>query len=58
MLEFIGSARFMANSLSNFVEKFIELNVNLNTMRKNLKHVELSINIATVFLNKQILKII
>ena len=42
----------------NFPKKFIELNVNLDTMIKNVKHVELNISIAIVFLNTQILKII
>ena len=41
-----------------FLKKFIELNVNLDMMIKNVKHVELNINIATVFLKTQILKII
>ena len=31
-----------------FLKKFIELNVNLDMMIKNVKHVELNINIATV----------
>ena len=52
----------MANSLSNlaniFLKEFIELNVNWDMMIKNVKHVELNISIATVFLNTQILKMI
>ena len=52
----------MANSLSNLVnnlsEGIIELNVNLDTMIKNVKHVELNISIATVFSNIQTLKMI
>ena len=52
----------MANSLSNlaniFLKQFIELNVNWDMMIKNVKHVELNISIATVFLNTQILKMI
>ena len=40
------------------VKEFIELNINSDTMIKNVKHVELSISIVTVFLNTQILKII
>ena len=34
-----------------FLKEFIELNVNLETMIKNVKLVELNISIATVFLN-------
>ena len=41
-----------------FLKEFIELNVNLDTMIKNVKHVELNISIATVFLNTHILKMI
>ena len=41
----------------NVLKEFIELNVNLDTMIKDVKHVELNINIATIFLNTQILKI-
>ena len=41
-----------------FLKKFIELNVNTNMIIKYVKLVELSISIATVFLNTQILKII
>ena len=37
---------------------FIKLNVNTDTMIKNLKIAELYINIATVFLNTQTLKMI
>ena len=40
------------------VKEFIELNVNTDTMIKNVKHVELDISIATVFSNTQILKMI
>ena len=32
-----------------FLKEFIELNVNLDTMIKNVKHVELNISIAPVF---------
>ena len=31
-----------------FLKKFIELNVNLDTIIRNVKHVELNISIATV----------
>ena len=52
----------MTSSLSNlvniFLKEFIELNVNSDTMIKNVKRVELNISIATVFLNTQILKMI
>ena len=41
-----------------FLKEFIELNVNLDTMIKNVKHVKLSLSIATIFLNTQILKMI
>ena len=41
-----------------FLKEFVEANINLDTMIKNVKHVELDISIATVFLNTQILKMI
>ena len=41
-----------------FLKEFIELNVNSDTMMRNVKHVKLNINIGTFSLNKQILKII
>ena len=45
--------------LSNiFLKEFIELNVNLDMAIKIVKHVELNVSIATVFLNSQILKMI
>ena len=44
--------------LSIFLKEFIKLNVNLDTMIKNVKHVELNISIATVSLNTQILYMI
>ena len=60
--QFIDGTRFMARLLSNVVNnllmEFIELNVNLDMMTKNAKHVNLNISIATVFSNTQILKII
>ena len=34
-----------------FLKKFIELNVNMDTMIKNVKNVELNISIANVFSN-------
>ena len=55
LLQFIDSARFMASSLSNlviiFLKEFIQLNVNTNIMKKNVKLPELNISIATTFLN-------
>ena len=45
LLQFIDSARFMAI----FLKEFIELNVNSDTMIKNMKHVKL---------NKKLLKVI
>ena len=41
-----------------FLKEFIELNVNLDIMIKNVKDAELNISIATVFLNIQVLNII
>ena len=41
-----------------FLNEFVELNENLDTMVKNLKHVQLNLCIATVFLNMQTLKMI
>ena len=34
-----------------FLRKFVELNVHSDTMLKNVKHVELNMTIATVFVN-------
>ena len=41
-----------------FLKEFIKLNVNTDTMPKNVKLAELNINIAAAFLNTQILKMI
>ena len=41
-----------------FLKEFIKLNVNRNTMMRNVKLAELNVNIATVFLNTQTLKMI
>ena len=41
-----------------FLKELIELNVNSGTMIKNVKHAELNISIATVFLNTKILNMI
>ena len=50
----------MTSSLSNLVnnlsEGIIKLNVNTDTMSKNVKFAELDISIATLFLNTQTLK--
>ena len=40
------------------LKEIIELNVNSDIMIKNVKHVELDISIATVFLNTQTLQMI
>ena len=37
-----------------FLKEFIKLNVNTDTITKNVKIVELNISIATLFLNTQI----
>ena len=62
ILQFIDSARFMESSLSNlvniFLKELIKLNINLDTIIKNVKHVELNTSVATVFLNIQTLKMI
>ena len=62
ILQFIDSARFMASSLSNLFNNF---SPGINRIKckyghddKNVKHAELNINIATVFLNIQTLKMI
>ena len=41
-----------------FLPGFIELNINSEKMKKNVKHVELNISIATAFWITQILKMI
>ena len=52
----------MARSLSNlimiFLKEFIELNVNSDTMMKNVKHVELNASTVTVFLNIKTLEMV
>ena len=62
ILQFIDIARFMASSLSNLVKillkEFIKLNVTMDTMRENMKHVELQLKHAIVFLNTKTLKTI
>ena len=42
----------------NFLKEFIELNVNLILMIKNVKHADLNISVPTVSLNTKILKLI
>ena len=62
ILQFIDSARFVASLFSNLVNNFSEethkINVNTDTMIKDVKLAELDINIAPVFLNTQTLKMI
>ena len=62
ILQFIGSGRFMASSLSNLVNNLSEgihkNKVNTEIIIKNVKSTEFNISIATVFLNTQALKII
>ena len=41
-----------------FLKEFIKLNVNTDTITKNVKIAELNISIATLFLNTQIFKMI
>ena len=41
-----------------WLNEFIKLNVNTNTMMKNVKPVELNTKVAIVFLNRQALKMI
>ena len=41
-----------------FLKEFIKLNVSTDMMIKNVRLLELNISIATVFLHRQILKII
>ena len=62
ILQFIDSARFTATSLSNLVNNLSEgihrFKCKFGHNDKNVKHVELNINIATVFWNTHILKMI
>ena len=41
-----------------FLNEFIESNVNMKAMIKNVKHAELNINIETVFLNIRITQMV
>ena len=59
ILQFIDSTRFMASSLSNFVNNLYE---GLHRIKCKLghddKHVELNTSVAIIFLNTQISKMI
>ena len=61
-MEFIDSTRFksstLLNLISNLSEGIIKLNVNTDTVIKNVKFLELNISISTVFWNTQILNMI
>ena len=61
-LKFIVSARFMSNSLSNvfinFSEGNVTLNVNVDIIITNPKHVELNKKSASSALSMETLKII
>ena len=62
MLEFIDNARFMVSLLTNLVNNLSEgihrIECKYEHMIKNVKAVELIINIVAVFLNMQILKMV
>ena len=55
--QYLSQAHYQILSVI-FLKESIKLNVNLDTMIKNVKLAELKKSIATVFLNKQILKMI
>ena len=63
-MQLIDNPRFMASSLSlsnlinNLSEGINSIKCKFEHDDKNVKHVELDISIATVFLNTQILKVI
>ena len=63
-MQLIDNPRFMASSLSlsnlinNLSEGINSIKYKFEHDDKNVKHVELDISIATVFLNTQILKVI
>ena len=54
----LWQAHYQILSIIFILKKFIELNVNMDMMIKDVRLVELNISIVTVFLNKQILKMI
>ena len=62
ILQVIDSARFMASSLANIVinssEGIHKIEYKYGHNDEYVKHVNLNINIVTVFLNTQILEII
>ena len=62
ILQFTDSTRFMASSLSNFVNNLSEgihaIKCKYRHHDKNVKLAKLNINIATIFLNTQTLKMI
>ena len=62
ILQFIDSAKFMEGSLSKLVNNLSQglrrIKCKLEQNDKTVKHVKLDINIVTVFLNIQILKMI
>ena len=54
----LWQAHYQISSIIFILKKFIELNVNMDMMIKDVRLVELNISIVTVFLNTQILKMI
>ena len=54
----LWQAHYQILSIIFILKKFIELNVNMDMMIKDVRLVELNISIVTVFLNTQILKMI
>ena len=48
----------MTDSLSNLVNNLVQGNVNMDTITKNVKLVDVDTKIATAFLNTQFLKMI
>ena len=53
MLKFTGSTRYMASLLPIiFLKEFIKLKANMDIIIKNVKHIELNVSTATVFLHK------
>ena len=60
--KFIVSTRFLASSLSSLpiilLKEFIKLNVNMDMVIKNVKHMELITNFVIAILNTQALRVI